>query len=820
VTPPVSIVTPSYNQAAYIERTIRSVLSQDVAGLEYLVVDGGSTDGTLEILRRYSSRLRWWSAPDGGHADAVNRGFRATSGAVLGWLNSDDLYEPGAVRAALDFLAEHPEVDVVYGDANHVDASGRVIERYPTEPWDAARLAEVCFISQPATFFRRRVVEQHGGLDTGYRYSIDYEFWLRLAGKGVRFAYLPRLLAATRLHPAAATVAQRVACHAATNSLTRRHLGRTPDRWLFQYAHAVLEQDPRRRLPRPLASGAFAGLSLYAALRWNRGVTPDMLYKLARWTAADVVRSLRPTPRRGGGGAYVLSPERGPNPSPHAGAKPAPDAGPQTTVEAGVAVPWNPAHGVNVFGYLRSEIGLGAIARGFVAALRARAVPLGLRDVPAESPNAAHDPSLTLVDGPTPYPVNLVCVNPNQHFVAKARLGEELFRDHYNIGVWFWELPVFPGEWYDRFAEYDEIWATSSFIANALIPVSPIPIVRLPAVMVPECVGSRPAGRERLGVGPDELVYLFVFDFASNVQRKNPLATIEAFKRAFAPTDGARLVIKCTNEHMEPAAHRRLLDAAAGHAVSILTGFWTRDELLDLMAACDVYVSLHRSEGLGLTIAEAMAQGKPVIATGWSGNTDFMTEANSFPVGYELVELAEDSGPYRAGSLWAEPSVEHAARLMRLVFDDRALARARGVVAKADIERCYSRRAVGEAIQQRLALVYARRPALVVAGEPEGSPRWPAASATSVPWAPSPAISNVPPVPPLDLGRSSHGPLGVLVKRGLDYLLRYHTHYQGEINLAFAGYMRELEAENKQLRARVDALAARLENIAKDRARR
>lgn len=470
-----------------------------------------------------------------------------------------------------------------------------------------------------------------------------------------------------------------------------------------------------------------------------------------------------------------------------------------------IAQIWDPSHGVNVFGYLRSEIGLGAIARGFVQALRARAVPLGLRNVPAQSPNVAHNPHVSLVDGATPYAVNLVCVNPIQHFAVKARLGEELFRDHYNIAVWFWELPLFPDEWYDRFAEYDEIWATSSFIANALTPVSPIPVVRVPPVMVPERVGSRAHGRQRLGVSPAEVVYLFVFDFASNGQRKNALAAIQAFKRAFASHEGARLVIKCTNESMEPGAFQDLLDAASGHAVSILTGFWTRDELFDLMAACDVYVSLHRSEGLGLTIAEAMARGKPVIATGWSGNTDFMTESNSFPVHYELVELAQSTGPYPAGSLWAEPSVDHAAQLMRLVFDDRELADARGAVAKYDIERCYSEKRVGEVIQQRLAQVYTQLPAV--------------ASKSSMSRISTTSISNAPTVPPMQLGRSSHGPLGVLVKQGMDSLLRYHMHHQGQINLAFASFMRELEAENRQLRARVDALSTRLENLARERER-
>jgi glycosyltransferase involved in cell wall biosynthesis len=294
---PVSIVTPSYNQAAFIERTIQSVLSQDVDGLEYLVMDGGSTDGTLEIVQRYTPRLRWRSERDGGLSEAVNGGWRETTGAVLGWLNSDDLYEPGAVRAALDFLADHPEVDVVYGDANHVDDDDRFIERYPTEPWNPTRLAVVCFISQPATFFRRRIIEQHGGLDTAFRYSMDYEFWLRLAGRGVRFAYLPKLLAATRLHPATATMAHRVACHALMNTATRIHLGRTPDRWLFQYAHAVLQQNGRDQWPRPLSSCAFAGVSLYAAWRWNRAVSADMLSKLARWMLADTARGLAGVPR-------------------------------------------------------------------------------------------------------------------------------------------------------------------------------------------------------------------------------------------------------------------------------------------------------------------------------------------------------------------------------------------------------------------------------------------------------------------------------------------------------------------------------------------
>lgn len=469
--------------------------------------------------------------------------------------------------------------------------------------------------------------------------------------------------------------------------------------------------------------------------------------------------------------------------------------------------------GVNVCGYLRNETGLGAITRGFVRALQAKGVPLGFTDLAELSPNRSHDPTLAGVGSSAPYGINLVCVNADQHFVVKQHLGDAFFRGHYNIGVWFWELPSFPREWHDRFADYDEIWATSSFIADTLAAVSPIPIVRVPPVLTAPARGSRAAGRERLGVGAEDVVYLFIFDFASYAQRKNPLGTIAAFRRAFAPDQKVHLAIKCVNEQFDPGAFALMQERAAGHAVSIHTGYWSVDEMGDLMAASDAYVSLHRSEGLGLTIADAMAAGKPVIATAWSGNTDFMTATNSFPVGYELVELREDVGPYRAGSVWAEPSIDQAAALMRLVHDDRELATARGQAASKDIQQNYSEAVVGQVIQQRLAVAAARqaerRPALPYAADSAPAPADPPAAA---------AISGrAPRVPPMDLGSSSHGSLGILAKRGVDLLLRYHTHYQGELNLSFASFMRELAAEQTEIQSRLDLDNQRIDALAADR---
>jgi glycosyltransferase involved in cell wall biosynthesis len=198
--PLVSIVTPSLNQGRFIEDTVKSVLGQDYPRIEYLVVDGGSTDGTLAILARYDGALRWVSEPDAGQGAAINKGASRTSGEILAWLNSDDVYEPQAVSAAVDFLRRHPEIALVYGDATHIDALGREIGPCAyVEPANLHRLIhEVDYIVQPAAFFRRSVFVAVGGLDESLRFTLDYDLWLKI-GRRFPMAYLPRKLARYRL---------------------------------------------------------------------------------------------------------------------------------------------------------------------------------------------------------------------------------------------------------------------------------------------------------------------------------------------------------------------------------------------------------------------------------------------------------------------------------------------------------------------------------------------------------------------------------------------------------------------------------------------
>lgn len=282
----ISIVTPSYNQGQFIERTLQSVASQAAAGseIEHVVFDGGSTDNTVEILKGFKPTVRWVSKKDKGQTDAVNQGIRATDGEIIGWLNSDDIYYPGAIAHVADYFSAHPEVDVVYGMADHIDLDDHAFESYPSETWDFERLKDICFICQPALFFRRRVVEAHGLLDESLNYCMDYEYWLRLGKAGVRFAYLEEKLAGSRLYADNKTLGARVKVHKEINDMFKKLLGKVPDRWLFNYAHAVVGDhlgvpiQPSKKVTLEL------GLrSVLAALRWNRALTPAMKKALLSW---------------------------------------------------------------------------------------------------------------------------------------------------------------------------------------------------------------------------------------------------------------------------------------------------------------------------------------------------------------------------------------------------------------------------------------------------------------------------------------------------------------------------------------------------------
>jgi glycosyltransferase involved in cell wall biosynthesis len=268
----ISVITPSFNQGRFIERTIQSVLAQNIEGLEYLIVDGGSSDNTSEIVKEYQDRLILISEPDHGQTDAVNKGINATSGPIIGWLNSDDIYYPGALSIVRDYFAAHPEKDVLYGCAHHIDENDQIIEPYYTEEWSYERLREVCFLCQPAVFFRRNVVKKAGLLDTHLSFCMDYEYWLRL-GKIAEFGYIHHTLAGSRMYKGNKTMSSRIAIHKEINNMFRQRLKDVPEKWIFAYAHEVVKSKGFRRdtIGQNLRFvSALSFVTVVSFLRWKR----------------------------------------------------------------------------------------------------------------------------------------------------------------------------------------------------------------------------------------------------------------------------------------------------------------------------------------------------------------------------------------------------------------------------------------------------------------------------------------------------------------------------------------------------------------------
>ena len=230
----VTIVTPCLNAERFLERTIRSVLDQDYPRIEYIVMDGGSTDRTLDILRHYEHSLRWQSAPDRGTADAVNRGFALGHGEILAFLNADDLYDPQAVSTAVRALCDHPEAACVYGNAWWIDEHGARIAPYPVRDFDRALLERECFLCQPATFFRRESFESTGGLDPNFNFAFDYDFWLRLS-RTFTIQRVQDILADSRMHLANKTLGQREGVFRETFQVLKRNCGYVPFQWIYAY---------------------------------------------------------------------------------------------------------------------------------------------------------------------------------------------------------------------------------------------------------------------------------------------------------------------------------------------------------------------------------------------------------------------------------------------------------------------------------------------------------------------------------------------------------------------------------------------------------
>lgn len=762
--PLVSIVMPSLNQGMYIGESIRSVLSQSHRDLELIVMDGGSTDDTHDILvelQASDARLCWHSQRDNGPAQALNRALGLARGDVIGWLNSDDLYTPDAIARAVAALAAQPEWLMVYGHGEHIDTAGKYIGDYATRAAETpvSQFAAGCFICQPTVFFRSAMRGTLGPLDEALRTAFDYDYWLRaFTSFQQRIGFVDAVQARSRLHDTCITLTQRRTVALEGMALVAKHLGHAPIHWLLSHVDEVAAgTDPRlgpgqlreyigalvadasaslggaavsdvrtklllraglspvdlspasaaespytgcevralilllrddlregMQFGHPDRADAFrawlvgSGLQEYPGLLTDRAFLDDMRapsrqvdgltqLQYAVWLARPDVQRSFPLPRQlkafkawfakhgvaEHGLGQLLPPEE----------QAADDLARPASCDPSDALDWRQRpFGVNLFGHVYSQFGVGEDVRMAARALQAAGVPFTLIDVPPGPGIAQGDRSLEhLVGRDAPYAFNLFCMTAPEHARYRAMHGTGLTQGRYNIGYWPWELSCWPTAWQPLFGLVDEVWSSSTHTLGAVQASSPVPCRLMPMAVELGPVadfGGRRGAREHFGLPQQTYLFCFAFDLSSSIHRKNPQACLEAFQKAFplgSSTEDVGLVIK-THRPSSPHAEWERLKARAARdpRIRLVEETLARSELLALYQCCDCFLSLHRAEGFGRAVAEAMLLGLRVIVTGYSGNLDFCSPPHTLLVPVRLVDIRP--GEYQAGEglQWAD----------------------------------------------------------------------------------------------------------------------------------------------------------------------
>lgn len=683
--PKVSVCIDVYNYADFLPEAIESVLGQTLDDCEIVIVDDCSTDGSLDVARDCAARdprIRVsQNATNLGMVGNRNACMAAARGEYVKFLHADDFL---ASRHALARLAEpldrNPAVVLVASAMLSVDSRS---QPSGTQGWFSgdrvsagvpviirSLLDQKNLVGSPtATMFRRSIAGR--GFDESYFHAADWEMWCHLLEQGC-FAYVDEPLTAYRWHPRQQTEQDKrtLTQSADHRRIVNRYLDRPYVRfhpWVKRFLrHEVERQALRRCRTLRRTADARRALSSYGWLRygleaarfafWRRREDP-----LLRWKTT------------------YLPPERAATPR-------------QLTHPAGV----------NVSGFLKGEYGIGEVSRAFRRAVQDAGLPCSVASIHAKD-HRNEDDSVSGFSDENPYSINLMTFSfdyARRHYLDR---GPRFFEGRHNIGVWFWELERFPSRFHANFDYYDEIWAPTAFCRRAFESVSPIPVHHVPYPLAPD-EGAVP-DRARFSLPAEAFVFVFTFDFWSVFERKNPLGILHAFRRAFSPGEPVLLVIKSINAAAHPEERRRLAQAADGLNVRFIDDHLTSADVAGLLATADCYVSLHRAEGLGLGMAQSMALGKPVIATGYSGNLEFMTKENSLLVDYRMTDIEEPHGPYEPGGRWAEPDLDQAAAHMRWVQTHRDEAAAIGERARRHVRTVLDPARSIAAIDERVAAI-------------------------------------------------------------------------------------------------------------------
>lgn len=367
------------------------------------------------------------------------------------------------------------------------------------------------------------------------------------------------------------------------------------------------------------------------------------------------------------------------------------------------------SRGLNFIGDTTIDIGLGEATRSTLDAIISADIPVSYIEHKYQFERHLTHPKWTerynAIKHGYRYGVNLISYNVMEYSQLNLKELQSLTHDTYSIAYWVWEQPAIPSRFHHAFYNVDEIWTASRFAQQAFAQVRPIPVHVIPYPV--HIQQTKQLTASELGIPENRKTFFFSFSISSTLERKNPFGVIEAFRRAF-PKDSQNapiLIIKAHHGDVFPKEAEQLRRELANIPHVLIEHSLERQDMINLMGSIDYYISLHRAEGFGLGMAEAMLLGKPVIATNFSSNTDFMNINNSFPVCYTLTPTPDDIHVYEAGQLWAEPDIDHAAEMMQLVVSKPELAQDRARLGQKTIQENYSPQVIGHMIKQRLAQI-------------------------------------------------------------------------------------------------------------------
>lgn len=750
---------PCFNAGPYLQQAVTSALAQPGL-LEILFADAGSTDGSLEQIEEWCKRdhrLRLVSRQDNGPGDALNQAFARARGSLIGWLNTDDLYPPDCLERTVDSLANHPEWLMVYGEGIEFDNESGFLRPYPTVHPSAGLEGQRnhCGICQPTVVWRRTMGLLLGPFNTNLRTAFDYDYWLRaFTAFPHRIGYLPHHQGHTRLHSNSITSLQRELVAIESTKLQAIYFGSASGRNLHNYGLEL--QAGRAQLPTDqtliqhmdrVIQQASAVLSPHAEAWLRQNWCPQADAELMEQRAADLqlhkchsVQILQiahpqllltnPSPPAGPNrrllagieqhrphSLLLLQDEELEKRIPHLkGSSP---STPQQTLRS---VWCDRPFGVNLIGHAFHVFGVGEDIRMAARALAAADVPLAVIDVPAFNGSATSDRSLEglVHPGPSgPFAFNLICLQPISHAQWLLQNGLTPQREGYTIAAWPWETDRWPQSWEPLLYHCNELWPASNYIHRSLQPMATkyaIPIHTMP--MAVEIASAsleiskqrRRILRHRFHLPLSATLFVYSFDFNSTTIRKNPRGVIEAFQLAFPNHQQQRVALVIKVLSPSPTSHDwQWLQAIVleDPRIKLIAENLGREDLLNLYACCDAFVSLHRSEGFGRSLAEALQLGLAVIATDHGGNTDFCKGPLAYPVPWRSVPIPPRAyPPADERHRWAEPDIASAAESMRKIAAMNGVQDVNVGIATVAHRQQFSPRTVGERYRRRLEAIW------------------------------------------------------------------------------------------------------------------